>query len=175
MAAVTLLVVALASGTTRPTAAYVLAPPSSSPCTRGTFLLSLDCPVTDSASALLFTPLPCHLVTTRPLTPPRHPLFFSPSCYSAFHCQHLFTCCSVLFFLLFCEVVLLALHQVTLALTVASLLACKHFGLFLPQLIVFLLLVISHYSSIGCLQDQKCSHFFVCRLAPAIHRVFISR
>lgn len=51
----------------------------------------------------------------------------------------------------------------------------KHFGLFPSWLIVFLLPVISHYSSTFCLQDQKCSHFFVCRLAAALHRVFISR
>lgn len=48
----------------------------------------------------------------------------------------------------FGEAVLLALHQVTLALTMASLLTCKHLVLFLPQLIVFLLLVV-HYSSVS--------------------------
>lgn len=83
VAAVTLLVVALASGTTRPTAAYVLAPPSSSPCTRGTLLLSLDCPVNDSASAL-FTPRP---VTLLLLTPTRHPgslYFIFCYCFATF-------------------------------------------------------------------------------------------
>lgn len=91
--------VVVSSGTTRPTAAYVLAPPSSSPCIRGTLLLSLDCPVTNSASALLFTPFPCHLVTTHPLTlPPIHTL--SPLLFSYIVCWHLFTC-SIFFLLLF--------------------------------------------------------------------------